>query len=335
MDIEVRAVDPDDDETLHARTAILAAARARDVPDFPPVCPVREVGQLRHPSRAADLVSWLAYLDGQPVGVLTEWLPLRENLGNVRLELVVDPAYRRRRVGTALYAFAVADARKRGRVRIISDAVGQLPGGAPRDGGGNAFAEAMGAKPALDDVRRRLDVSTVDIDALEPLPLPGYTPVYWRDRAPEEHLADIGRLDGRLVLDAPSGDLVIEPPKVDAERIRDEELSSAHCGERRYHTGIRHDASGSLVAWTTLAFEATVPDHAWQQITIVDPDHRGHRLGLRVKLANLRYALGHEPALRVIDTWNAAANVHMIAINEAIGYRAVDVWCQWQHELSQ
>ena len=42
MDIEVRPVDPDDDATVATRTAILGAARAHDVPDFPPVCPVRD-----------------------------------------------------------------------------------------------------------------------------------------------------------------------------------------------------------------------------------------------------------------------------------------------------
>ena len=104
-------------------------------------------------------------------------------------------------------------------------------------------------------------------------------------------------------------------------------------GERSYHAAVRHDATGALVAWTILGLEPTVADHAWQFLTVVDPAHRGHRLGLAVKLANLRYALGHEPALRAIDTWNAAANRHMIAINEALGFRPVDVWSKWQHEF--
>lgn len=74
--------------------------------------------------------------------------------------------------------------------------------------------------------------------------------------------------------------------------------------------------------------------HAWQHITIVDPAHRGHRLGMWVKLANLRYTRGEEPALRNIDTWNAATNSHMIAINEALGFRAVEGWAEYQHEIT-
>ena len=41
----------------------------------------------------------------------------------------------------------------------------------------------------------------------------------------------------------------------------------------------------------------------------------------------------HEPQVRVIDTWNAAVNEHMIAINEAMGFRAVDAWVNWQMNL--
>jgi GNAT superfamily N-acetyltransferase len=333
MGIEVRPVDPADDATVATRTAILGAVRAHDVPDFPPVCPVRAAGRLRYPGASLDVASWLGYLDGRPAGVLTRWLPLRENLGNMMIELMVDPGYRRRGVGRALYDFAVGHAHERGRVRITSDSVDTLPGGVPRDGAGAAFAEAMGAKPALDDVRRRLDLSTVDIAA--PRTAPGYSVVTWRDRAPDEYVDDIARLDGRLVLDAPVGDLVVEPWRTDAARHREEEEASVARGERQYHSGIRHDATGALVAWSTLLFNATVPWHAWQHITIVDPEHRGHGLGYRVKVANLRFTLGHEPALKIVDTWNASSNVHMIAINEAVGFRAVDAWHQWQHELSQ
>jgi GNAT superfamily N-acetyltransferase len=334
MAIDVRLIDPYDDAALADQISVVTAARAHDVPDFPPPCPVRSAGTLRFPDKSAEVIAFLAYLDGLPAGTGSMWLPLLDNLGNARLDLQVHPGLRRRGVGAALYAFAVDRARQRDRVRIISDTVATLPGGTPRDEAGGAFAAAMGAKRALVDVRRRLDLSTVDVDALPMPQAPGYSAVTWTDRAPEEFLADLGRLDGRMVLDAPMGDLVIEPWKVDADRIRDTERSAVARGDRLYHTGIRHDATGVLAAWSTLAFEATIPYHAWQYITIVDPDHRGHRLGTWVKVANLRFTLEREPALRTVDTWNAAVNKHMIAINEAVGFRAMDEWHQWQHEIA-
>jgi GNAT superfamily N-acetyltransferase len=332
MGIEVRAVEPDDSRALADWVRVIAAARAK-IPDFPPPCPVRYAGLLRHPGKSTEVVAYLADLDGEPAGSVHIWLPLLDNTGNANIELMVDPAYRRRGVGRALYDLAVEQARARGRVRVIGDCVATIPGGPVRDEAGGAFAEAMGAKRALVDVRRRLDLSTVDISGLDVPQAPGYSVRYWREHAPEEYLSDIGRLSGRLFLDAPTGDLVLEPWRVDAERIRDDEQNVLARGERQYHAGIQHDATGALVAWTTLAFEPTIPWHAWQYITIVDPEHRGHRLGTWVKVANLRHTRQAEPALRTVDTWNAAANAHMIAINEALGFRALDEWHQWQRDL--
>jgi GNAT superfamily N-acetyltransferase len=332
MAIEVRAVDPHDDEALAARRSVSAAALAYNVPDLPAPCPVRYAGELRYQAKADLRLSWLGYLDGVPAGVLTMGLPQLDNTGNAEVELQVVPGYRRRGVGTALYRHALDMARRHGRVRIIGIGAAELPGGVPRPGDGAGFAAAMGAKEALAEVRRRLDLSTVDIPPA-PAPAPGYSLVFWRGRSPDEYLADIGRLDGRMVLDAPMGDLVVEAVTPDADRIRDYEEAQIRRGTRAYHAGARHDATGTLVAWTTVGFESTVPDHAWQWITIVDPAHRGHRLGRCVKLANLHHALATEPALRTIDTWNAASNAHMIAINEEMGFRAVDAWIQWQHEF--
>ena len=51
--------------------------------------------------------------------------------------------------------------------------------------------------------------------------------------------------------------------------------------------------------------------------------HRGHRLGLRMKLAMLDWLREDRPDVEAIDTWNAAGNVPMIAINDALGCTVV------------
>jgi hypothetical protein len=101
----------------------------------------------------------------------------------------------------------------------------------------------------------------------------------------------------------------------------------------RFHGGVEHLATGRLVAWTTLSGADDTPTHLWQHITIVDPPHRGHRLGMIVKLENLRHAREYRRQLTAIDTFNAAANEHMLAINVAMGFRAVDSWMQWQQTV--
>jgi GNAT superfamily N-acetyltransferase len=334
MDIDVRQVEPADHDALDARHAVAAAALTHDVPDFPPLCPVRYAGYLRHPGRTNARLAWVAYLAGAPAGALDLDLPLLDNIGTAWMTLQVAPAYRRRGVGRALLATAEQAARERGRVRLAADVVSAVPGGAARDPAGPAFARAAGATEVHVEVRRRLDLSTVDLDAAAAAEAPGYSIVHWRDAAPDGYLADLARLERTLVIDAPFGDMPMDPPAADPERIRDGDAAHLASGERLYHVAMRHDATGALVAWTALAFEATVPDHAWQFVTVVDPAHRGRRLGLTVKLANLRHALGREPALRVIDTWNAATNRHMIAINEAMGFRTVDAWGKWQHNVA-
>jgi hypothetical protein len=101
----------------------------------------------------------------------------------------------------------------------------------------------------------------------------------------------------------------------------------------RIHAGAVHEATDKLVAWTALSGPKVVPEHMWQQITLVHPQHRGHRLGLIVKLENLKHALGYRPGLAAIDTWNATTNEHMLAINRAMGFQAVDSWTDWQQAI--
>ena len=53
-----------------------------------------------------------------------------------------------------------------------------------------------------------------------------------------------------------------------------------------------------------------------------------------VKLANLEFLRRSRPRIRMLNTWNAAINDHMVGINEAIGFRPVERWREWQLELA-
>lgn len=161
-------------------------------------------------------------------------------------------------------------------------------------------------------------------------PRPGQTTLTWRDHAPEEALDALAGLESRLLLDAPTGELVVEPERYDAQRLRDMEATRRAKGDRRFSTAVRHVASGQVVAHTMIALDDGDDVHAWQQIAIVDPADRGHRLGLLVKAANLTQLLRRVPRMRFIDTFNAAANARMIEVNERLGFRPVDQWDTWQ-----
>ena len=336
----IAVVEPADDtaaiDTWHR---IEDAARLADVPDFPK--PDRhQLGIMwTNPRPDAKIYRAIAYLGDTAAGTLAVDMPTLDNLDNCDVGITVLPEYRRRGVGRALLAAALEQCRANGRVRFCGTSVSTLPGGPVRNEAGTRFAEAVGMKSALVEVRRRLELSTVEPGLYERLladawpHAAGYSVVTWENTTPEDCIDDIAQLASSFLEEAPLGDLEWEPEKVDADRVRKNDETNAKYGRQRYATALRHDATGKLVAHTALGRTYEQTTHAWQGITLVHPGHRGHRLGLIGKLVNLQYALEREPALRTIDTWNAAVNDHMIAINEAMGFRPVDSWTNWQRDV--
>ena len=69
-----------------------------------------------------------------------------------------------------------------------------------------------------------------------------------------------------------------------------------------------------------MAVDPADPGWGHQMFTVVTRKHRGHRLGLLMKIAMMELLATTEPQLERISTWNAEVNEHMIAVNEAIGY---------------
>ena len=68
--------------------------------------------------------------------------------------------------------------------------------------------------------------------------------------------------------------------------------------------------------------------------TAVARAHRGHRLGLLLKIDMLHWLAEAEPQLEVIETWNQADNAYMINVNEAIGYRLNRIFDTYELTLS-
>lgn len=338
--LTISLIDAADPDAVDGAYEVQAAATANDIPDFPRPSRVQFEASLRVPWPGEDATRWIARLDdGGIVGLLTVELPTLDNLENAFIEPVVAPPFRRRGVGRALFDHAVAFARERGRKRVMANTAHALPGGVPRDPGPRAFAEHTGMHPALEEIRRRLDLSTVawaDLDTMlagARAAAAGYSLVRWRDIVPEEHIVDVARLDSDFINEAPMGDLALEAEKFDAERIRAVEAARAQYGRTVVATAAVHDATRRVVALSDVARQAGHVEHVGQGITLVDRGHRGHRLGLLTKIENLRYAVDQLPGMRYIDTWNAAVNKHMIAINERMGFRPVDAWVDWQREI--
>ena len=88
---------------------------------------------------------------------------------------------------------------------------------------------------------------------------------------------------------------------------------------------------GELVAYTDLVVTEHESERGYQWGTLVRPDHRGHRLGLAVKVANVRLLQETHPQITTVVTFNADVNAPMVAVNERLGFVPV----QWMGELQK
>ncbi|HEX5994856.1 MAG TPA: GNAT family N-acetyltransferase [Jiangellales bacterium] len=339
MGVQLHSVNPTDDDAIDAYHRIVAASWACDLPDFPTLTRDQVAAMIRHPFPSKDRYYFIVRRSGEVVGAVEIALPTADNHHLAEVELSVHPDRRRRGIGRETFAELVQFAREHGRALLVAEYCVSLKSGPERSAAPAAFAESVGAKPALPEVRRRLDLATVDPDDWRAryedalAQAKGYSPVWWSGPAPDDVAADVAYLEGRMVGDAPMGELRYEPENYDAARIQATDETFLRRGTDAYNAGVRDDETGRLVGWSAIHFEVGETTHAWQGTTIIDPNHRGHRLGLLVKLENLIRVREVQPALRYVDTWNAEENTHMIAINEAIGFRPVDGWVACQYDV--
>jgi GNAT superfamily N-acetyltransferase len=257
------------------------------------------------PGRAGGAAGWYRLL-----------LPERENHDRAYLDLVVHPEERRHGLGTALLRHAAARAAGHGR-SVLS---GQARNGTPGEG----FARRCGAEPGVVEVQRVLDLGTLAYGRLAGLreqaerAAVGYSVVSWTGPVPEEFIEQAAALYAALN-DAPH-DAGEAPAVWDERRVREGDARRPAYGTRDYTVVARHDASGELAALSEMIVDPTDPGWGNQAVTAVTRKHRGHRLGLLVKVAMLQWLATTEPQLERISTWNGESNEHMIAINEALGF---------------
>ena len=104
-------------------------------------------------------------------------------------------------------------------------------------------------------------------------------------------------------------------------------------GRRVVETVARHVPSGRLVGYTQVQVSPETPTLGYQQDTLVVREHRGHRLGLRLKAANTLAVIDGLPGVTAIRTWNADDNTHMLAVNRRLGYEVDAYLREWQKVL--
>lgn len=304
-------IDLDDDDSFSAFHDVYARALDRDI-DQPYSAREKRVGM-----RSDEYVDKVVLLarddDGSPVAGGTVELPLRDNPRFAYVDV-----------------FTVPEQRRRGHAAAVMDAIEEIGRDADRsilygeaawehdavDPASQAFAEAIGFRLDLMDAMRELALPA----ELPPLTVAdGYTIRSWRGACPDEWAQ--GYVDVRRLIneEAPGGEADLENEFWDVARVRAEEAQWEAQG-RVPQVSIAISDDGDVVGHTQLLFPAD-SDEVYQWDTLVLPTHRGHGLGLALKVTTMQQASDLLEGRRRITTYNAADNEPMIRVNRALGFR--------------
>ncbi|WP_251149889.1 GNAT family N-acetyltransferase [Cellulosimicrobium sp. Marseille-Q4280] len=279
-------------------------------------------------------------------------LPLQGNTHTAIVYVGVHPDHRGRGIGTALWEDALAIAREAGRRVILADSTFapepppgpdalEAPTGSgriPRHDAATTFVLDRGF--ALEQVVRHsvleLPVPAERLDALRDdarRRADGYRVHVWTDEVPDVWIDQLAVLETRMSTDAPSAGLEIEEDPWDAQRVRTASQDFHDRGQGYVIAAAEHIPTGTLAGFSMVAYPHDKPEVVFQEDTLVLREHRGHGLGLLVKVAVLDELARSRPGSRRVHTWNAQENDHMLAINVALGFAPTSVDAEWQLRL--
>jgi GNAT superfamily N-acetyltransferase len=338
-DLTIEVLRHDEADLVEQTFDLLVAAHAVDTPENPSPTKRPFVIGLGYPPPDAEERHYAAVEDGRVVGWCDVGFPTRGNLHFAGCSIVVHPDHRRRGIGTALLEFVIKEVRAVGRTDLTSGTHIQWDGGPARSQAGAKFAERHGFKLALTVINRRCAVDALDPAEEERLWQEAraaagddYELVSWIGRTPDEYMDTICRIDSTILEEVPLGELDLEPEHVDADLKNAKADRREAMGGQIVQTIAVDPQTREAVANTCFFLQEDEAD-IYQGITIVDPKHRGHRLGTLVKIANLQLLRENFPHARQIWTDNADVNAPMININQRLGYEIVDAVAEYQIKL--
>lgn len=301
----------------------------------------------------------VAKVAGTIVGTVDIALPLTDHLDIAEFTLDILPEYQRQGVGRRLLEAAEHFARGEGRTMILVDTnhpgaslhefepeqlvPGSGQGFVPLESREVEFARMMGYTlqhiEQFSSCALPLDTRLVaDLQAeAEEANHGRYRLHHWTDRCPERWLEAVAALENQAGADVdPDLDIPVEQDMVfDGGILREAEDVAIAQGRRTVVTAVEHLATGTLAGLTTITVLAHRADVVFQDDTIVLQEHRGNKLGLLIKVANMERLTEQFPDARVIYTWNAPENRYLLTVNQQLGFRTAGVTGIWQKELAR
>ncbi len=284
-----------------------------------------------------------AWVAGEMVGRGLLILPLDDGSTVARSVVDVLPAHRGVGIGSAMLAEVERLAAVEGRTVLQVDVAHAAVEGGERlaspTGFGDLPATDPGARFLLANgyrLEQVLRVSRLDLDRSTPEPPQvedDFVVHAWSGATPADWLDDVALLKTVMSTAVPSGELTVSETVWTADEVRARDERQVRRGRVLLTVVAEHRPTGRLVGLTEI--EVPADDRpAFQEDTLVLPDHRGHALGLRLKLRNLQELRRHAPATTVLLTFNAEENRPMLAVNEAMGFRAIAHEGSWEAHRS-
>lgn len=292
---------------------------------------------------------FLAYVDDQPVGCAVMRINIVDEPNAAGVDIYVRQQDRRQGVGEAL-AKAVTAALPPTLERIELWVPAPIPtddglpsptghGAVPAGHPGIIMALKYGFKLGQVERMSRYDLVNPPADAqllLEQARAaagPDYELVRWEGETPEQYLTGIARLKERMATDVPAGEITVVETTWDEDRVRklDQEIQVTM---RPFKAAVLHVPTGAVVGLTELMVSRSQPANFVDQWdTIVLSEHRGHRLGMWLKAANIQQVREAVPEALAIITYNAEENRHMLSVNEALGFEGIRVEGAFERKL--
>ena len=161
----------------------------------------------------------------------------------------------------------------------------------------------------------------------------GYRVHLWAGSAPTELLEDLALLATRMSTDVPTGGVEEDEDLWTVDRWLETEQKHAASPRAMIYAAAEHVESRRLAGYTELSVPAEVDRKVDQGDTIVLREHRGHRLGMLLKVANIQHLEERFPGHPSIVTFNAEENRYMLDVNEAVGFVPFTYEGAWQKKL--
>ena len=282
----------------------------------------------RHLPSQFDDHTWLAETSaGTPIGCSACWSNSAGDPTVMECYVYVRRPWRRQGVGAQLTRPVIDAAEAEGRSSLVGNAFDSVLAG-------GAFALRVGARAARVNRTSELRMSDVDwdlvqswIDASQTRAI-GYSLDFWDGPFPKELAGDAAALH-HMVQTMPRDALCVADVILHADHVIELDRALVEAGRQRWTVFVR-DVYGRSVGGTEVTFEPWDATVALQQNTAIDETHRGLGLAKWAKASMLNRIRRERSEVERVRTSNAFSNAPMLAINNKLDFKIIEVRTEWQ-----